>query len=48
MRHRQRKPCGLRVRHNAAHLIELNEYLDVFPGAKISGNVFVTEINKNC
>ena len=32
MRQRMRKPCGLKVRRYASHLIGLNKYLVVFPG----------------
>ena len=32
MRRGTRKTCGLKVRCYADHLIDINEYLDVFPG----------------
>ena len=41
-----RKPLGLKVRRYAACLIELNEYLDLFPGVNKSRKFFVTELNE--
>ena len=41
-----RKLCGLKVRRYADQLVYLNEYLDVFPGAKISEIFCVTDIYK--
>ena len=40
-----RNQRGLKVRRHAYHLININEYLYVSPGAKASGNAFVTELN---
>ena len=40
-----RNPRGLKVRRYAAFLIDLNEYLDVFPGEK-SSDFFVKDINE--
>ena len=37
-------PRGLKVRYYAACMIDLNQYLDVFPGEKAGGNVFETEL----
>ena len=39
MRHRMRKPRGLQVIRYAAHLVDLNDYLDVFPGENISDKI---------
>ena len=36
MRHVTRKPPGLKVRCYASHIVDLNKYLDFFPGAKES------------
>ena len=36
MRRRTRKPRGLKVRLYAARLININDYLDSFPGATLS------------
>ena len=47
MRHRMRKPCGLKVRCYDARMIGLNSYLDVFPEAKASENICETELNEN-
>ena len=41
-----RKPRGLKVRHYADHLIELNEYLDLLPGTKLTDKICMTEMNK--
>ena len=37
-----RKPRGLKVIRHAALLVDINEYLDAFPGAKTSDNIFET------
>ena len=37
MLRRMRKLRGLKVRRYAARLIDFNEYLNLFPGAKLSG-----------
>ena len=34
-----RKPHGLKVRHYEDHIIELNEYLDIFPGEEVNEKV---------
>ena len=39
------KPCILKVGCYAAFMMDLNEYLAVFPGAKESGKICVTELN---
>ena len=31
-----KKPCGLKVRRYVDYLIDLNKYLDLFPGATLS------------
>ena len=36
---RKRKLLRLKVRHYAAHFIGLNEYLDLFPGANLTGKL---------
>ena len=41
-----RKPRGLKVRNYAARLIDLNEYLASFPGAKMTDKIGVTELNE--
>ena len=41
-----RKPCSLKVRCYLEHLIDLNKYLDLFPGATLSGKICVTELDK--
>ena len=46
MRRGMRKPCKLKVRRYAAHMIKINEYLDVFLGAKASEKVGDTELNE--
>ena len=46
MRHGIRNPRSLKVRRYAACLIDLNEYLDVLHGAKISNCFGVTELNE--
>ena len=40
-----RKPRVLKSRHYANCLVLLDEYLAVFPGAKISDKICVTELN---
>ena len=45
MSHRIRKLYGLKVRHYAAHLVDLNEYWAGRPGSNISEKICVTEIN---
>ena len=37
---------GLKVRHYAAHLIDLNEYLNSFPGGNLNENIRMTEMNE--
>ena len=41
-----RKPHELKVRHYADRMIDLNEYLAVFPGAKASKKIGETELDK--
>ena len=45
MRHGMRNTHVLKVRRYAAYLVDPNEYLAVLPGAKISENICVTELN---
>ena len=40
-----KKPHSLKVRQYAARLIDLNEYLDSFPGATMTDKIGVTELN---
>ena len=46
MRCRMRNPLGLKVRRYADPFFGLNEFLAVFPVAKISDKTCVTEMNK--
>ena len=46
MRRGIRKPRGLKVRRSAACLIELNDYLNLFPVAKKSDKTCLTELNE--
>ena len=46
MRCGMRKPRGLKSRRYGACLIDLNEYLPVFPGAKAGEKNCVTELNE--
>ena len=46
MRRRMRSPRSLKVSFYAAQLIGLNEYLDVFPGEKMSDKICMTELNE--
>ena len=48
MRRRMKKPYGLKVGRYAAHLIDLKEYLALFPGAALSGKIGITELNESC
>ena len=41
-----KKPRSLKVRCYTARLIDLNEYLALFPGATMSDNMGITELNK--
>ena len=45
MRRRMRKPSGLKLRRYVARLIDLNEYLALFPGDALSEKIGVTELN---
>ena len=45
MRRRIKKPRALTVRHYVARLIDLNEYLEYFPGATLNDNIGVTKLN---
>ena len=47
MRRRMKKPRGLKVRRYADHIIDLNKYLSVLPGAKEGDTFCETEINEN-
>ena len=44
MRRGTRKRCGLKVRHYAARLIELNDYLSSLPGDNLSDKVGIIEL----
>ena len=46
MRCGRNNPCGLKVRRNAARLIQLNEYLTVFHEAETSEKKSVAELNE--
>ena len=46
MRPWTKKLYSLKVRRYALYLIDLNDYLDSFPGAKFSDKIGVTELNK--
>ena len=46
MRRIMKKPCVLKVRCYAAHLIDLNKYLGLFPGAILSDKIGKTKLNK--
>ena len=46
MRHGMRKLSGLNGRSYTTNLIDLNKYLDSFPGATLSGKVGITEFNE--
>ena len=46
MRRGMRKLRGLKVRHYADFLIDLNEYLTSLPGDTLSGKIEVTELSK--
>ena len=46
MRHRMRNPHGLKLRRYAAHMNDLNVYLDVLPGTKKSDKICETELNE--
>ena len=41
-----RKLRVLKVRRYAARMIDINEYLATFPGAKAGDNFFETELNE--
>ena len=45
MRHRIKIPFSIKVRCYAAHLIDLNEYFDSFPGATLYDKINVTELS---
>ena len=45
MRPGTRKPRRLKVRCYTDHLIDLNEYLDMFPGPNMTDKIGLTEIN---
>ena len=40
-----RNPHELKVSHYLAHMVELNEYLAIFPGSKESDKLRETELN---
>ena len=46
MRRVIRKPRGLKFRRYTGCLIGLNEYLDSFPGGKMTGKFCMMELNK--
>ena len=46
MRRIMRKPCGLKVRWYAAHLIDINKYLDLSLGATLPEKIGVTKLNR--
>ena len=41
-----KKPRTITVRRYAARLIDLNEYLESFPGANLNDNIGITELKK--
>ena len=41
-----KKPRGLKVRHYVACLVDLNEYLALFPGDNLSDKIGITKLNK--
>ena len=41
-----KKPRALTVRHYAARLIDINEYLESFPGATLNDKIRVTELKQ--
>ena len=45
MRCEMRNKRGLKVRQYAAHLIDLTDFLDQFPGATLSQKIGVTKMN---
>ena len=45
MRRKMKKTRSLKVRHYAACLIDMNEYLDSFPGATLADKIYVTGFN---
>ena len=45
MRHGMSKPHGLKVRCYADFMIDLNDYLAVFPGSKASDKIRETSLN---
>ena len=45
MRRIMRNPHGLKVRCYAAHLIDLNEYLALFPGVNLTDKIGMTDLN---
>ena len=42
-----RKAHGLKIIHYVARLVDLKEHLDVFPGAKISENIYAAELDEH-
>ena len=46
MRRGMKKSRSLKVRRYTAFLIDLNEYLDSFPGATLFDKIDATELNK--
>ena len=46
MRRGIRKPCGLKARRYITCLIDLNKYLDLFPGGKLSDKIGVMDQNE--
>ena len=45
MLHGMKKPRALTVGHYAARIIDLNEYLESFPGATLNDKIRVTKLN---
>ena len=45
MRRCMKKPSSLKVIRYATHLVDLNDYLDSFPGATMYDKIGVTELN---
>ena len=46
MRRATRKPHRFKVRYYVTHLIDLNEYLDSFPVAKLTDKIGMTDLNE--
>ena len=46
MRRGMKKPSALTIRRYAASLIDLNEYLESFPGANLTDKISITRLNE--